>query len=358
MTRPRTILVTGGAGFIGSHTCKQLSASGYLPIAFDNLSRGHSKAVRWGPLVVGDIRDPVALDRAISDYRPEAIIHFAALAYVGVSVAEPAAYYSNNVAGTHVVLEAARKAAIRRLVFSSSCATYGVPDTLPVAEAAPQRPISPYGRTKLIGEQMIEDYGRAYGLSHVILRYFNACGADPDGEIGEWHTPETHIVPRILMAASGAIPAVEIFGTDYATPDGTCIRDYIHVTDLARAHGLALDYLAHSRRSLAVNVGTGRGISVQEILNAVARSTGRSVPIQIRPRRPGDPAILYADPSLAGRALGFSTEFSDIETILATTAISLSNRRNQPQPRQHRRVRAAGPPFANPLRSAPSHEAN
>lgn len=358
MTSARTILVTGGAGFIGSHTCKQLAATGHLPIAFDNLSRGHRRAVRWGPLVVGDIRDQTALDRAISDYRPDAIIHFAALAYVGESVVEPAAYYSNNVAGTHMVLEAARKAGIDRLVFSSSCATYGVPETLPVAEAAPQRPVSPYGRTKLIGEQMIRDYGQAYGLRYVILRYFNACGCDPDGEIGEWHTPETHIVPRILMAANGSIPAVEIFGNDYATADGTCVRDFIHVTDLARAHGLALDYLSGFGSSLAVNIGTGRGISVREILNAVARSTGRTVPITIKPRRAGDPPILYADPGLARRALGFSPEFSDIETILATAATSLSPRHVPPHPRKQHRTKAASPPFATAQQSAPSLEAS
>ena len=348
MTTPQTILVTGGAGFIGSHTCKQLAAHGHLPVAFDNLSRGHSRAVRWGPLVVGDIRDPAALDSAILNHRPRAIIHFAALAYVGESVADPAAYYSNNVAGTLAVLDAARRAGIDQLVFSSSCATYGVPDTLPVAETAPQIPVSPYGRTKLICEQIIRDYSRAYGLRYGILRYFNACGADPDGELGEWHAPETHLVPRILMAANGALPCVEIFGNDYATPDGTCVRDFIHVTDLAQAHLLAIDHLGRGGEDLAVNIGSGQGISVQALVNAVSRRTGRSVPIVVRPRREGDPPILYADPALARRTLGFSARLSDIDTILATAAAALAppgrptDQRERPAKSHFNRPRKSG----------------
>jgi len=326
MTARGAILVTGGAGYIGSHTCKQLAMAGYLPIAFDNLARGHRSAVRWGPLVEGDIRDVVALEGAIRRYRPDAICHIAALAYVGESVADPAAYYSTNVLGTLSVLDTARRTGIDRLVFSSSCATYGEPDVLPVPEGAAQRPISPYGRSKLMGEQIIRDYAHAYKSRYVILRYFNACGCDPAGEIGEWHSPETHLVPRVLMAAHGILPSIEIYGDDHATPDGTCVRDYIHVTDLARAHGLALEHLARGGESLALNLGTGQGLSVQQILDAAARQTGNPVPSTIQPRRQGDPPILYADPSLARRTLGFTTQHSDIDTILGTALAELASR--------------------------------
>ncbi|CAN7766043.1 UDP-glucose 4-epimerase GalE [Mesorhizobium sp. LjNodule214] len=319
MTR-RPILVTGGAGFIGSHTCKLLSAAGYLPVVYDDLSRGNEKSVAWGPLVVGDIRDGEALREAIATYRPKAIIHFAALAYVGESVREPAEYYSTNVAGTIAVLDAARAGSIADVIFSSSCATYGVPEALPVRETSSQNPISPYGRTKLMGEQIIGDYAAAYGMKYAILRYFNACGADPDGELGEWHTPETHLVPRVLMAASGMIDEIEVFGTDYDTSDGTCVRDYIHVSDLARAHLKALMHLEAGGENLSVNLGTGRGVSIKEILQAVSRMTSKSVPAVYRTRRPGDPAELYADPVNARVHLGFVPELSDIDTIVRTAA--------------------------------------
>ena len=317
---PPAILVTGGAGFIGSHTCKLLSAAGYLPVVYDNLSRGNEKSVAWGPLVVGDIRDKHALERTIDSYRPRAIIHFAALAYVGESVHEPADYYSTNVAGTIAVLDAARAAAISNIIFSSSCATYGVPEVLPVRENSSQNPISPYGRSKLMGEQIIGDYAAAYGTKYAILRYFNACGADPDGQLGEWHSPETHLVPRVLMAASGLINEIEVFGTDYDTSDGTCVRDYIHVSDLARAHLKALLHLEAGGESLSVNLGTGRGVSIKEILQAVGRVTSTSVPAVYRTRRPGDPAALYADPANARKHLGFVPELSDIDTIVRTAA--------------------------------------
>ncbi|RWF49467.1 MAG: UDP-glucose 4-epimerase GalE [Mesorhizobium sp.] len=316
----KAILVTGGAGFIGSHTCKLLAAAGYLPVAFDNLSRGNEKSVAWGPLVVGDIRDHAAMQAAIATYQPTAVIHFAALAYVGESVQQPAEYYSTNVAGTIAVLDAARAHAIENIIFSSSCATYGVPEALPVRESSSQNPISPYGRTKLMGEQIIGDYASAYGMKFAILRYFNACGADPDGELGEWHTPETHLVPRVLMAASGIIDEIEVFGTDYETPDGTCVRDYIHVSDLARAHLKALQHLEGGGQSLAVNLGTGQGVSIREIVQAVSRVTSRPVPAVFRARRPGDPAELYADPSKARAHLGFVPELSDIDTIVRTAA--------------------------------------
>jgi len=354
MTGRPPILVTGGAGFIGSHVCKQLSAAGYLPIAFDNLSRGHREAVRWGPLVQGDIRDAVDLRSAFAGHRPVAILHLAALAYVSESVADPSAYYSNNVAGTLALLDAAREWGVGQMIFSSSCATYGEPDAVPISEASPQRPVSPYGRTKRIGEQILEDYAGAYGLRSVILRYFNACGCDPEGEIGEWHTPETHLVPRLLMAADGTIPSVDIFGDDYDTPDGTCIRDYVHVSDLARAHRLALDYLMRGGESFAANIGSGRGISVRELLAAVSRRAGRAVPIRIMPRRPGDPAMLYADPSLARQKIGFATELSDIETILDTAAAGLAARPTQQGARVTRPPLSAVPSAARNPGPAPS----
>ncbi|MBZ9679956.1 MULTISPECIES: UDP-glucose 4-epimerase GalE [unclassified Mesorhizobium] len=319
MSQP-AVLVTGGAGFIGSHTCKLLAAAGYLPVAFDNMSRGNRKSVAWGPLVVGDIRDRDALQAAIEAYRPASIIHFAALAYVGESVGQPAEYYSTNVTGTIAVLDAARAHSIENIIFSSSCATYGVPEALPIRETSSQNPISPYGRTKLIGEQIISDYASAYGMKFAILRYFNACGADPDGELGEWHSPETHLVPRVLMAASGIIDEIEVFGTDYETSDGTCVRDYIHVSDLARAHLKALQHLEGGGQSLAVNLGTGRGVSIKEIVQAVSRMTSRPVPAVFRARRPGDPAELYADPSKARARLGFVPQLSDIDTIVRTAA--------------------------------------
>ena len=318
--RQRTVLVTGGAGFIGSHTCKELARRNILPVTFDNLSRGSERAVQWGPLVVGDILDPGAVSSAIEAYNPEAVIHFAALAYVGESVTDPASYYGVNVSGTYSLLEACRRAGVDRVVFSSSCATYGVPERLPIAEETEQRPINPYGRTKLIGENMLRDYASAYGLRHVILRYFNAGGADPEGEVGEWHQPETHLIPRALMAAYGGIEYLSVFGDDYDTKDGTCVRDYIHVCDLARAHALAVDYLAAGGADIALNLGTGRGVSVRDILQSVAALTSIEVPIVVQPRRAGDPPALYADPSRAQQVLGFRAEMSDIDTIVRTAS--------------------------------------
>jgi len=312
------LLVTGGAGYIGSHTCKQLARDGFLPIAFDNLSTGHRDAVRWGPLIEGDIRERDQLVAALQLYQPAAVIHFAASAYVGESVTDPAAYYINNVLGTLNVLEACRLTGVRSVVFSSSCATYGSVDIAPISEATPQSPINPYGRTKLIGEQMLGDYAAAYGFRFAALRYFNACGADPDGELGERHTPETHLIPRALMAANGALPFLEIFGTDYPTPDGTCIRDYVHVTDLARAHSLAVRRLVAGGSSLKVNLGSGKGHSINEVLDVIAAVMGRRVPVVYRDRRPGDPAELFADATLAAAELGFVATHSDLETIIRT----------------------------------------
>ncbi|SNX71320.1 UDP-L-arabinose 4-epimerase [Cereibacter ovatus] len=317
---PDTVLVTGGAGFIGSHACKALARAGYLPVCFDNLSTGHAAAVRFGPLVRGDVRDGTAVAAALRAHGAVAVIHFAASAYVGESVTDPAKYYDNNVGGMIGLLQGCRAAGVGRIVLSSSCATYGVPDRLPIDEAAPQRPINPYGRTKLICEQMLCDLGAAEGLSHVSLRYFNAAGADPEGELGERHTPETHLIPLAMRAASGLGGPLAIFGTDYPTPDGTCIRDYIHVSDLARAHVLALARLLGDGGSLALNLGTGRGHSVREVVAAIETVTGRTVPLREQPRRPGDPPELTADPSRAVQALGFRTELSDLPTIVRHAA--------------------------------------
>jgi UDP-arabinose 4-epimerase len=316
----KRVLVTGGAGYIGSHTSKALKGAGFEPVAFDNLSTGHADNVKWGPLFRGDIRNREDLVRAIHRHKPEAVIHFAAFAYVGESVIDPAKYYSNNVVGMQVLLDTCRASGIRDIVFSSSCATYGIPEKLPIDEGAPQRPINPYGRTKLVGEFMLADYARAYDLGYVALRYFNACGADPDGELGERHDPETHLIPRTLMAASGAIDRIDIYGDDYDTPDGTCIRDYIHVTDLAEAHVRALDYLRAKGPPACVNVGTGRGHSIGEIIAAVRRNTGLDVPTHMAVRRPGDPPVLFAETALARELFGFEPKHSDIDTIISTAA--------------------------------------
>jgi UDP-glucose-4-epimerase GalE len=243
----KTILVTGGAGFVGSHACKALSRGGYLPVTFDNLERGHERAVKWGPLERGDLRNHDDLKRAFATHRPWAVMHFAAYAYVGESTAEPAKYYDNNIGGSAKLLQACAAFGCRNVVFSSSCATYGIPERLPITEATTQNPVNPYGYTKLAVERMLMDAEAAYGIRHVALRYFNAAGADPDGDLGELHVPETHLIPLVLFAAMGREPSVKIFGTDYPTPDGTCIRDYVHVSDLASAHVAALDWLAKGR---------------------------------------------------------------------------------------------------------------
>ncbi len=313
----KDVLVTGAAGFIGAHACKALAAAGYRPVAFDNLVFGHREAVKWGPLEVGDIGDRAALDRVFDRYRPVAVMHFAAFAYVGESIADPGLYYRNNVMGTLHLLEAMRDHAVDKLVFSSSCATYGVPSELPIREDMPQEPINPYGQTKLVSERMIGDFGRAYGLRAVMLRYFNACGADPDGEIGECHDPETHLIPLALDAASGN-GALTLFGDDYPTPDGTCIRDYVHVTDLAEAHVAALGALLDGGETSALNLGTGTGVSNREVLEAIGRVTGRPVSHRIGPRRPGDPPVLVADPALAKEKLGWTARLSDLDTIVET----------------------------------------
>ena len=313
-----TVLVTGGAGYIGSHTCKALSALGYLPVTLDSLVYGHTWAVQWGPLIIGDITDSLVLNQVFSQYRPKAVIHFAAFAYVGESVDHPAKYYQNNVIGSIAILDAMRKHGCRNIIFSSSCATYGIPTEIPIPENHPQIPINPYGRSKLMMEQIIQDYGRAYGFSYAILRYFNAAGADPEGRIGEEHDPEPHLIPILLQTVLGQRSHTDVYGTDYNTPDGTAIRDYIHVTDLARAHVLALKYLAESRQNLCVNLGTGRGYSIMEVIRAVQQVTGKSVTYRTVGRRPGDPPILVAKPEFADSLLGWKPDFSDLKATIST----------------------------------------
>lgn len=312
------VLVAGGAGYIGSHACKALAAAGFIPVTYDNLAHGHDEAVRWGPLIRADIADRARLDIVMAEFKPVAVMHFAAHTFVGESVSDPKKYYRNNVVGALTLFEAAVAAGIDAVVFSSTAAVYGVPETTPIPETAPKQPINPYGRSKLMMEQILRDFDGAYGLRSVCLRYFNAAGADPAGEIGEDHEPETHLIPRALMAAAGRIPHLDLFGTDYPTPDGTALRDYIHVTDLAQAHVKALSYLREGGASDAFNLGAGHGYSVREIIAAVERVTRRAVPVRQGPRRAGDPPSLVADPSRARARLGLDTSHSGIDTIVQT----------------------------------------
>ena len=312
------ILVTGGAGYVGAHACKALARRGYRPIVYDNLVYGHEAAVKWGPLEVGDIADRSRLDAVIAEHHPQAVMHFAAFTYVGESVADPGKYYRNNVAGTLSLLEAVRDHGISKMVFSSTAAVYGTPDIVPIAETAAKAPINPYGLSKWTSEQMLADFGAAHGLRSAALRYFNAAGADPDGELGECHDPESHLIPLAMQAVTGHGPALTLFGDDYPTPDGTCIRDYIHVADLADAHVRALEQLDHRDGADVFNLGTGQGVSVREVLDAVGRAAGKPVPHSIGPRRAGDPAKLVSDPTKAMGELGWNPAMSDLDTIVAT----------------------------------------
>lgn len=318
MPSKKTVLVTGGAGYIGSHACKALASAGYTPVTYDNLAYGHEWAVRWGPFENGDILDGPRLDAVMERYGPCAVVHFAAFAYVGESVTDPGKYYRNNVVGSLNLIEAARRNGIGRFVFSSTCATYGIPETLPIAEDTPQNPINPYGATKLMVERILDDYSSAHDMAHISLRYFNAAGGDPDGMIGEDHDPETHLIPLVLDAASGRRPHVTVFGTDYDTPDRTCIRDYIHVSDLAEAHVLALDALLNGALSQKLNLGLGYGFSVLEVIHAVERVTGLRVPTVYGQRRPGDPTTLVSDPSKAMQVLGWNPKYKDLDRIVET----------------------------------------
>jgi UDP-arabinose 4-epimerase len=314
----RTVLVTGGAGYVGSHCCKAFAGAGWNVVVVDNLSRGWREAVRWGPLIEIDIRDRSQLCAVLQVHKPDLVAHFAAFAYVGESVLDPALYYENNSAGTLALLAAMRASGCDRLLFSSTCASYGIPQYLPIDEAHEQRPINPYGWSKMIVERMLEDYGRAYGLSSVALRYFNAAGCDPEGEIGECHVPETHAIPLAIEAALQPQNPFTVFGTDFATPDGTAIRDYIHVNDLARAHLLAAEMLMQRPGTHVFNLGTGIGTSVLEILDAVKRAAGREAAATFGPRREGDPPRLVASFVKAERELGWRPEQSEIDFIIET----------------------------------------
>lgn len=310
------VLVTGGAGYIGSHCAKALVKAGHEVVVFDNFVFGHREFVRWGPLHEGDVRDARALEAVFSSYAFDAVMHFAALTYVGQSVTAPGAFYDVNVNGTRVLLDAMIRSGVGAIVFSSTCAIYGAPEAVPMTEATPLDPINPYGFTKLACERMMDDFGRAYGLKSARLRYFNAAGADPDEEIGEDHDPETHLIPLVLDAAMGRRPFIEIFGTDYPTRDGTAIRDYVHVGDLATAHVAALDRLLNGGTSLSINLGTGQGASVREVIDAARVVTAEAIPARESPRRAGDSPMLVADAGNARTLLGWSPRRSDLETIL------------------------------------------
>jgi UDP-glucose-4-epimerase GalE len=311
------ILVTGGAGYIGSHAVRLLLKRGHDVFIYDNLSMGHRAAVPAERLLVGDLKEDARLDHALVEQRIEAVMHFAASAYVGESVQQPAKYYQNNVVNTLNLLEALRRHRIERLVFSSTCATYGVPERTPISEETPQQPINPYGFTKLAIERALADYSHAYGLGYAALRYFNAAGASPDGVIGEDHDPETHLIPLVFQAIMGQRKAVQVFGTDYPTPDGTCIRDYIHVDDLAEAHALALEALAPASQ-LRYNLGTGRGYSVREVIRTAEEVSGKKCPVQEAMRRPGDPPELVAAADKVRRELGWSPRYPELKPIVET----------------------------------------
>ncbi|MGB9756857.1 MAG: UDP-glucose 4-epimerase GalE [Candidatus Bipolaricaulaceae bacterium] len=326
------ILVTGGAGYIGSHTVKELLRAGYEVVVLDDLSSGHRELVLTEHFVQADVRDRKALRAAFRRYPIRAVMHFAALTSVPESVADPGRYYEVNLLGTLNLLEAMREFGVKTIVFSSSAAVYGDPQKIPIPEDHPTRPKSPYGRTKLMVEEILCDYARAYGFSYVSLRYFNAAGSDPAGRIGEWHEPERHLIPIVLEAALGKRPYVEIFGTDYETPDGTGVRDYIHVVDLAQAHVLALRYLEAGGKSGIYNLGIGRGYSVREVIEVCRKVTGREIPVREGPRRPGDPAVLVADPTRAQEELGWKPVYTALEPLVETAwrwLLRLSSRFSQ-----------------------------
>jgi UDP-arabinose 4-epimerase len=314
----RNILVTGGAGYIGSHTCKALAEAGFHPIVFDNLISGHRRAVKWGPLIKGDLNDRTLLVKTLREYKILAIVHFAAYAYVGESMKAPGKYFRNNITNSINLLDAMVEAGIENIVFSSSCATYGIPHQVPISESHPQHPINPYGESKLFVEKALRWYARAHGQRFYALRYFNAAGDDLDGETGEDHTPETHLIPLVIQTALGQRPEMKIFGTDYNTPDGSAVRDYIHVRDLAEAHVLAVQQLLAGSESHLLNLGTGYGQSVKDIIKAVENISGRPVNAIEAPQRLGDPAMLVAAPGRALEILGWQPRYSDLETIVTS----------------------------------------
>lgn len=311
------VLVVGGAGYIGSHAVARLIADGHEVVVLDNLSRGHAASVPEGALIRGDLNDTDFVEKTLRDHAIDVVMHFAAFAEVGESVKDPASYYQNNVVAALSLLEAMRRAGVKKIVFSSTTATYGQPDKVPIAESTPQNPINPYGFTKLVIERALADYAHAYGFAYAALRYFNAAGAHPDGHIGEHHDPESHLIPIVLQVALGQRESITIFGDDYPTPDGTCIRDYIHVEDLAEAHLRAMDRLEPGK-GICVNLGTGNGISVREIVDACREVTGHEIPVVMGSRRPGDPAKLIADATLAGQLLGWKAKYTDVKEVVET----------------------------------------
>lgn len=314
----KTVLVTGGAGYIGSHVCKLLAAHDYTPVAYDNLCSGNDWAVQWGPFEQGDIRDAARLNEVIRKHKIGSIMHFAALIQVAESVANPAIYYNNNVYGSMCLLDAARDNGIGHIVFSSTAAVYGLPEQTPIGEDFPHAPINPYGQTKLMMERMIHDYAAAYGLKYAILRYFNAAGADPETQTGTAYKKDSHIIPLLMRVASGMMPAIKLFGRDYNTPDGTAIRDYIHVTDLAEAHILSLRHILSGKDSLTLNIGKNEGFSVAHVIETARKVTGQSIPVEECDRRPGDPPSLIADARRARELLQWEPRYSDLETIIDT----------------------------------------
>lgn len=309
------MLVVGGAGYIGSHTCLDLANKGFKPVVYDNFSNGHREFVKWGPAEEGDIRDRARLDEVLAKHKPAAILHFAALIEVGESVKDPVAFYENNVIGTLTLLSAAQAAGVKAFVFSSTCATYGLPQSVPLDESHQQVPINPYGRTKYIVEQALTDYDQYKGLRSVVLRYFNAAGADFEGRIGEWHTPETHAIPLAIDAALGRRQGFKVFGSDYDTRDGTCVRDYIHVLDLADAHVRAVQYLLDGGDSVALNLGTGTGTTVKELLGTIETVSNRPFPVEYVGRREGDSTTLVANNDKARDILGWSPQYDLTEII-------------------------------------------
>ena len=310
------VLVTGGAGYIGAHACKALARAGFLPVVFDNLTTGWADAVRWGPLVRGDLMDRASIDAALAEHRPIAIMHFAALSLVGEAATDPARYWRVNVGGALNLLEACAAAGVGRIVFSSTCATYGDQDGVLLTEDTPQRPINAYGGSKLAIERMVADFGTAFGIGHVIFRYFNVAGADPEGEVGEQHTPETHLIPLMLEAVAGKRPSLTLHGTDYPTPDGTCVRDYVHVTDLAEAHVLGLRRLLSGQGNGVFCLGTGRGFSVREVIEASRMVTNRAVPMVLGERRAGDTAALVCASTRAVTELGWDPQHSTLRQMI------------------------------------------
>lgn len=314
----KNVLVTGGGGFIGSHTCKALALAGYNPVTFDNFVYGHRWAVKWGPLFEGDILDKNALNEAFKEYKPAGVLHFAAYIDVGESVKDPGKYYNNNVCGTVNLLNAVRESGCKSFVFSSTASTYGVPEKIPIPVDHPQKPINPYGWSKLMMEQIMRDFDTAHGIHHVALRYFNAAGADPDMEIGEMHDPESHLIPLTIKAAQGLRSEIKIYGDDYPTADGTVIRDYIHVSDLADAHVKALELLLNGSSSFALNMGTGKGHSVKEVIDAVREVSGRKFTATVIERRAGDPPFLIADGSEAYKMLGWEPKITGLKQIVET----------------------------------------